>query len=529
MALYSYIVVQTFDLVPSACFGVPMSRRLPRSVVGAITLAVALGNVALVGSAAHATTETYTSVTANASPQTFDNGGTATATFANNGIFAGSYYAGGGFNAPKLKYQVKGTDNSSIKITFSTAQSELDLYYGWVNPGDESVVFTDLAQDGLDFTTTGLVVSHAAYATCGDCYGVAALDSAGRIKAPDATTGRAYSGVIHLHFDSPITWIQVLGPATRTDPDGWNGFGFDIPVVTHTVTFNSNYGTATTTTQTKGVPTNLNSNTFARAGYTFDGWNDQSDGQGTDYAEGASYNFDADTTLYAQWTRDSSGPRIVTFDPNGGSGTMAEVTSGVAGPLPTNTLTLDGYTFAGWNTQQDGQGTPYADGATFDFGSDQTLFAQWIQNHTVTFDPNGGTGTMPDQSIGGTAPLAENTLTREGYTFAGWNTERDGSGTPYADGADFDFSSDQTLYAQWTEIGGFFSSSGLGSLVNTGLSLLGPAGTAGAILAIGAPFFFLSDRFRRVRAYGAIVLHKSSHVTISTPATIFDRLRRKKD
>jgi uncharacterized repeat protein (TIGR02543 family) len=208
---------------------------------------------------------------------------------------------------------------------------------------------------------------------------------------------------------------------------------------------------------------------------------------------------------------------------------MAEVTSGTAGPLPTNTLTRDGYTFAGWNTLEDGTGTQYADGATFNFGSDETLFAQWIENHTVTFDPNGGTGTMPDQSIGGTAPLAENTLTREGYTFAGWNTEQDGSGTPYADGADFDFSSDQTLYAQWTENGGLFSSSGLGSLVNTGLSLLGPAGTAGVILAIGAPFFFLSSRFRRVRAYGAIVLHKSSNVTISTPATLFDRLRRKKD
>ncbi len=136
---------------------------------------------------------------------------------------------------------------------------------------------------------------------------------------------------------------------------------------------------------------------------------------------------------------------------------------------------------------------------------------------------------MPDQTIGGTAPLAENALTREGYTFAGWNTEQDGSGTAYADGADFDFSSDETLFAQWTQDALASGVSSLASLVNTGLSTLGPLGTSGVILAIGAPFFLLSSRFRKVRAYGPIVLYKSSHVTISTPATLFDRLRRKKD
>jgi uncharacterized repeat protein (TIGR02543 family) len=207
---------------------------------------------------------------------------------------------------------------------------------------------------------------------------------------------------------------------------------------------------------------------------------------------------------------------------------MPEVTGGAAGPLPSNTLTRDGYTFAGWNTQEDGQGTPYADGATFDFGSDETLFAQWIENHTVTFDPNGGSGDMPAQTIGGTAPLAQNTLTRDGYTFSGWNTQQDGQGTAYADGADFDFSSDETLFAQWSLDPLASGVSNLSSLVNTGLSVLGPAGTAGVILALGSPFFLLSSRFRRVRAYGAITVHKSEHVTVTSPATIFDRLRRNK-
>jgi uncharacterized repeat protein (TIGR02543 family) len=196
--------------------------------------------------------------------------------------------------------------------------------------------------------------------------------------------------------------------------------------------------------------------------------------------------------------------------------------------LSPNTLTREGFTFIGWNTQQNGLGTPYVDGGSFNFSADETLFAQWAENHTVTFDANGGSGDMPAQETGGIAPLATNALTREGHTFAGWNTEEDGSGTSYADGEDFDFSSDQTLFAQWTRDPLGSGISQLGSLVNTGIAALGPVGTAGAILAIGTPFFLLSSRFRKVRAVGAIVMHKSSHLTISSPATMFDRLRRRK-
>ncbi|WP_161934669.1 InlB B-repeat-containing protein, partial [Lactococcus lactis] len=41
--------------------------------------------------------------------------------------------------------------------------------------------------------------------------------------------------------------------------------------------------------------------------------------------------------------------------------------------------------------------------------------------------------------------------TRSGYTFTGWNTSADGSGTSYAPGADLTLSNDTTLYAQWKE------------------------------------------------------------------------------
>ena len=43
-------------------------------------------------------------------------------------------------------------------------------------------------------------------------------------------------------------------------------------------------------------------------------------------------------------------------------------------------------------------------------------------NHTVTFNANGGTGTMSTQVANVPTALTANTFTRTGYTFSGWNT-----------------------------------------------------------------------------------------------------------
>ena len=71
---------------------------------------------------------------------------------------------------------------------------------------------------------------------------------------------------------------------------------------------------------------------------------------------------------------------------------------------------------------------------------------------TVTFDANNGTGSLPAQKAAWTEPLKQNAgaITRAGYTFSGWNTAANGSGTTYADGAPFNFGQNSTLYAQWT-------------------------------------------------------------------------------
>ena len=67
----------------------------------------------------------------------------------------------------------------------------------------------------------------------------------------------------------------------------------------------------------------------------------------------------------------------------------------------------------------------------------------------VSFDANTGEGSMAGQMDAGVTALHTNQFTLEGHTFDGWNTIADGSGTAFADGADYDFSADLTLYAQW--------------------------------------------------------------------------------
>ena len=75
---------------------------------------------------------------------------------------------------------------------------------------------------------------------------------------------------------------------------------------------------------------------------------------------------------------------------------------------------------------------------------------------TLSFDANGGSGTMTAQTFeaGVSQAIAANAFTRSGYTFTGWNTNADGSGTSYTDKQSITISQDMTLYAQWESASG---------------------------------------------------------------------------
>ncbi|CAN2228028.1 Listeria/Bacterioides repeat [Candidatus Nanopelagicaceae bacterium] len=232
------------------------------------------------------------------------------------------------------------------------------------------------------------------------------------------------------------------------------------PFAKYNISYNAN-GSVTTvpTTTTQSIPQErltVASYSGVRTGYHFSGWNTANTGLGSDYAVGLEIAPGGNTALFAKWTS------TITYDSNSatsGTAPSATVAAGTQAQtlLATNsgTLAKTGYTFAGWNTAADGSGTNYAAGlTTYSSPGDITLYAQW--NSTITYSANSANGgTAPaSQTAIGQKPLTLQTnsgsLTRTGYTFAGWNTAADGSGTRYAAGAtSYVSSGNATLYAYW--------------------------------------------------------------------------------
>ena len=83
-----------------------------------------------------------------------------------------------------------------------------------------------------------------------------------------------------------------------------------------------------------------------------------------------------------------------------------------------------------------------------------TLYTIPKKSYTIAYNANGGSGAPASQTKthGTSITLSTATPTRDGYSFAGWNTKSDGSGTSYAAGATFTSNANTTLYAKWTAI-----------------------------------------------------------------------------
>ncbi|CAB5016046.1 MAG: hypothetical protein F2892_05725 [Actinobacteria bacterium] len=191
------------------------------------------------------------------------------------------------------------------------------------------------------------------------------------------------------------------------------------------------------------LPTALKSNTFTQPGLVFRGWTNKKYAASRPdadvvYADGATYPFTEPTNLYALWGW------TVTFEANGGTGTMPVQTARAQTRLSTNEFSRSGYSFDGWATTPTGS-RAYADNDWYNFNDTATLYARWSG---VRFDANGGSGTMPGQGALAPSMLTRNAFTRSGYSFDGWATTPNGS-RAYADNAVYPFPADATLYARW--------------------------------------------------------------------------------
>lgn len=254
---------------------------------------------------------------------------------------------------------------------------------------------------------------------------------------------------------------ETTAAANEEDTDS------ETDLVTYTVTFDANGGAETASqTVAKGALVVRPADPVLE-GYTFQGW----------YNGETEWNFETDVvssdlTLTAKWQAaetessteatqatetDPSEPEVVTFtvtfDTAGGSAVEAQtVVSGETAVQPEDP-TYEGYAFQGWRSGEE----------TWSFETavtaDITLTAVWAEvpvvvdvvEYTVTFNANGGTGTMESQTLA-QGTLAENTFVRDTFEFVGWNTEAKGTGTAYEDCEEVTLTADITLYAQWKDV-----------------------------------------------------------------------------
>jgi uncharacterized repeat protein (TIGR02543 family) len=185
-----------------------------------------------------------------------------------------------------------------------------------------------------------------------------------------------------------------------------------------------------------------------------------SPGAGTHYvrafatnSNGTSYGTQSQVTI--------AGPATytVSFDANGATSGSAPSnqtkTAGSSLTLASNSGNLQktGFTFAGWNTADDGTGTNYAEGASYTTDAGLTLYAKWAAVFTITYNGNGSTGgSVPTAQTGsGSVTLSGNSgsLVRSGYSFVGWGTTQ---ADTTALSSSYNLTSNVTLYAVWTEV-----------------------------------------------------------------------------
>jgi uncharacterized protein (TIGR02145 family)/uncharacterized repeat protein (TIGR02543 family) len=193
-----------------------------------------------------------------------------------------------------------------------------------------------------------------------------------------------------------------------------------------------------------------NSGALERTGYTFGGWNTAADGGGAALlAEDTFTMGETDIVLYAQWEIDTY---TVTFNSNGGSAVSSQKVAYNDRAIEPEAPVKANHQFGGWHTST-------ALTAEFDFTTPITasraLHAKWIPVFSVIYHANGGLGSVPEDARAYTngqtvTILSGSGLSRNGYLFAGWNTQADTLGAQYAPGETFAVGAmDVDLYAKW--------------------------------------------------------------------------------
>ena len=183
-------------------------------------------------------------------------------------------------------------------------------------------------------------------------------------------------------------------------------------------------------------------------GYDFGGYFAEKNGTGTEY-------YNADMSSNHVWDRTETDKNYViarwiphtttvVFDPQGGNNYGAtRVSATFSAAMPTEGVQApqrQGYTFGGYYSKANGQGTQYytadmTSARTWNIDerlldpqvTEVTLYAKWIGNtYAVTFDKQGGTGgsTSTTATYGQQLPSGLTAPTKPGYEFRGYYSNK---------------------------------------------------------------------------------------------------------
>ena len=301
-------------------------------------------------------------------------------------------------------------DKQSVKNLSSTAGATVNLYAKWT---DANVTLPTPTRTGYTFSGWFTAASGGT-----------------KIGAGGAKYTPTKNITLYAQW-SPISYsVKFNGNGSTSGSMSNQSFTYDVAKALTANAFKRSF------TVTYNYNGNGQTNGSTKANATFNGWatsasgskvyNDKQSVKNLSATQGATVN------LYAKWTD-------------------ASVT------LPTPTRV--GYIFNGWFTASSGGTKIGAGGASYTPSKDITLYAQWSPiTYTIKFVGNGSTsGSMANMSMTYDVAknLTDNAFKRTGYSFTGWNTKADGSGTKYTNkqsvknltttnGATI------TLYAQWT-------------------------------------------------------------------------------
>ena len=450
-----------------------MNRKLNAAITAGLSLSMVLSSTPVAAIAAETTQNTSEGATAAAST------GVKTVTFvAENG--------GGAFADGSIVMRIQTNDKGVCSMPESPVRDGY-VFGGWYydNTCTHAVDFSQpLLSDASNFvvlfakwTEAPSNVLDVTYSANGGQFAdgnnvmLGQTDSNGIARQPLAPTRDGYvfagwyyhsDGTDQVDFNQPIVGggdhVTLFAAWTPVKQDKT----VEILYVANGGTFFDGNETMQGVTDTDGIarlplqPT--------REGYDFLGWSYDRDGNDPVDFTKAIVAGSGHATVYAQWKQNNE--KTVLYVANGG--VFADGNVAMEGVTDSNGVarqplapTREGYTFTGWT--YDAAGTEPVDFTKPVQGGGQhvTFYAQWAElannEKDVLYVANGGVFADGNEVLQGVTdgdgvarqPL---TPTREGYTFAGWTYDREGTdpvdfSKPLVGGGDH-----ATLYAQWNAV-----------------------------------------------------------------------------